>query len=143
MSVEHILAIKGRDVVTIEPTRTLAEAARLLAERRIGAVIVGDVFRPVLGILSERDIVRAVAERGAASLDEPVSTLMTSKVVTCSCSAAINEIMEIMTEHKFRHLPVMEGGRLVGIVSIGDVVKHRVAEIEAETRAMRDYIATA
>ena len=143
MTVEHILRTKGRDVVMIEPTRTLAEAAHLLAERKIGAVIVGDVFRPVMGILSERDIVRAVAARGGAALQEPVSQLMTHKVITCTEKAAITEIMEIMTEGKFRHLPVVEGGRLVGIVSIGDVVKHRVAEIEAETRAMRDYIATA
>ena len=143
MTVEHILRTKGRDVVMIEPTRTLAEAAHLLAERKIGAVIVGDVFRPVMGILSERDIVRAVAARGGAALQEPVSQLMTHKVITCTEKAAITEVMEIMTEGKFRHLPVVEGGRLVGIVSIGDVVKHRVAEIEAETRAMRDYIATA
>ena len=143
MTVEHILRTKGRDVVMIEPTRTLAEAAHLLAERKIGAVIVGDVFRPVMGILSERDIVRAVAARGGAALQEPISQLMTHKVITCTEKAAITEVMEIMTEGKFRHLPVVEGGRLVGIVSIGDVVKHRVAEIEAETRAMRDYIATA
>lgn len=143
MTVEHILRTKGRDVVMIEPTRTLAEAAQLLAERKIGAVIVGDVFRPVMGILSERDIVRAVAARGGGALQEPVSQLMTHKVVTCTGQSAITEVMEIMTEGKFRHLPVVEGGRLVGLVSIGDVVKHRVAEIEAETRAMRDYIATA
>ena len=143
MTVEHILRTKGRDVVMIEPTRTLAEAAHLLAERKIGAVIVGDVFRPVMGILSERDIVRAVAARGGAALQEPVSQLMTHKVITCTEKAAITEVMEIMTEGKFRHLPVVEGGRLVGIVSIGDVVKHRVAEIEAETRARRDSIATA
>jgi len=143
MTVEHILLTKGRDVATIEPTVTLAEAARILSERRIGAVVVSDVFRPVVGILSERDIVRAVAARGTSALDEAVSTFMTEKVVTCTGQAAINEIMELMTDGKFRHVPVVEGGRLAGIVSIGDIVKHRLAEIEAETRAMRDYIATA
>ncbi|HEV2557024.1 MAG TPA: CBS domain-containing protein [Microvirga sp.] len=143
MTVKHILKTKGRDVVTIEADQTLGAAARLLSEKRIGAVVVGNTFRPVLGILSERDIVRAVAARGAAALDEPVSRSMTEKVVTCSETAAVNEVMEIMTDGKFRHLPVVDGGRLTGIISIGDVVKHRVAEIEAETAAMRDYIAMA
>ncbi len=143
MTVEHILRGKGRNVVTIEPEQTLAQAAQLLSERRIGAVIVGDTFRPVMGILSERDIVRALAARGAAALDEPVSRSMTEKVVTCTAASAINEVMEIMTDGKFRHVPVIENGRLTGIVSIGDIVKHRLAEVEAETQAMRDYIATA
>jgi CBS domain-containing protein len=143
MTVKHILKTKGRDVVTIEADQTLGAAARLLSEKRIGAIVVGNTFRPVLGILSERDIVRAVAARGAAALDEPVSRSMTEKVVTCSETAAVNEVMEIMTDGKFRHLPVVDGGRLTGIISIGDVVKHRVAEIEAETAAMRDYIAMA
>ena len=143
MNVEHILQSKGRTVVTIEPQSTLAEAARLLSERRIGAVLVGDTFRPVLGILSERDIVRAIAARGASALDEPVSQSMTAKVTTCTGRASINEVMEVMTDGKFRHLPVVEANKLLGIISIGDVVKHRVAEIEAETAAMRDYIATA
>jgi CBS domain-containing protein len=143
MTVDHILLNKGRHVVTIEPNRTLGEAAMLLSERRIGAVVVSEGGRPVLGILSERDIVRAVAARGATALEEPVSRSMTEKVITCTGHSAINEIMEIMTEGKFRHVPVVEGGHLVGIVSIGDIVKHRLAEVEAETRAMRDYIATA
>lgn len=143
MTVEHILRIKGRNVVTIEPQRTLAQAAQLLSERRIGAAVVGDTFRPVLGILSERDIVRAVAARGPAALDEPVAQSMTEKVVTCTGASAIDEVMGLMTDGKFRHVPVVENGRLCGIVSIGDIVKHRLAEVEAESRAMRDYIATA
>jgi CBS domain-containing protein len=143
MTVEHILRAKGRTVITIEPELTLAQAAQLLSERRIGAVIVANTFRPVLGILSERDIVRAVAARGPAALDEPVSRSMTEKVVTCTGASAINEVMELMTDGKFRHVPVVENGRLSGIVSIGDIVKHRLAEVEAESRAMRDYIATA
>lgn len=143
MTVEHILRSKGRNVVTVEPDRTLIEVAKLLSEQRIGAVLVGDAFRPVLGILSERDIVRAVAERGPAALEEPISQFMTGKVETCTGESAINEVMEMMTTGKFRHVPVVEGGRLVGIVSIGDIVKHRLAEVEAETQAMREYIATA
>lgn len=143
MTVEHILRSKGRNVVTVEPDRTLSEVAKLLSEQRIGAVLVGDAFRPVLGILSERDIVRAIAARGPAALDEPISRSMTGKVETCTGEAAINEVMEMMTTGKFRHVPVVEGGRLVGIVSIGDIVKHRLAEVEAETQAMREYIATA
>lgn len=143
MNVEHILQAKGHDVLTIEPSRTLVEAARALTERKIGAVIVVGPDASVLGILSERDIVRAVARAGAAALDTPVAQHMTGKVVTCTRQTSINDLMGMMTERKFRHLPVVENGRLCGIISIGDVVKHRVAEIEAETEAMREYIATA
>jgi CBS domain-containing protein len=143
MSVEHILHSKGRNVVTIEAGRTLAEAAHLLNDRKIGAVVVSDPSRPVLGILSERDIVRALARRGAGALQEPVSQSMTREVVTCTGRSGINELMEMMTSGKFRHIPVVEGGTLVGIVSIGDIVKHRLAEVEAESQAMREYIATA
>ena len=143
MVVEHILAGKGRNVVTIEPERTLAEVARHLDEKRIGAVLVSDAGHVVLGIISERDIVRAVARGGAAALEEPASKYMTSKVITCTGRTALSELMSIMTEGKFRHVPVIEDGRLSGIVSIGDIVKHRVAEIEAEHRALREYIATA
>jgi CBS domain-containing protein len=143
MNVEHILQAKGRDVLTIEPGRTLAEAARSLTERRIGAIVVAGPDQAVLGILSERDIVRAVARGGAEALQSPVSHYMTGKVVTCTRQTSINELMEVMTERKFRHMPVVENGRLCGIISIGDVVKNRVAEIEAESQAMREYIATA
>lgn len=143
MTVEHILAAKGRNVVTIEPERTLAEAARLLDEKRIGAAVVSDAGHAVLGIFSERDIVKAIARGGAAALDEPVSRHMTAKVITCTGRSAISELMEIMTAQKFRHVPIVEEGRLNGIVSIGDIVKHRLAEIEAEHQALREYIATA
>jgi CBS domain-containing protein len=143
MNVEHILQAKGREVLTIEPGRTLAEAARALTERRIGAVVVTGPDQSVLGILSERDIVRAVARGGAAALESPVSEHMTGKVVTCTRQSSINELMEAMTARKFRHMPVVENGRLCGIISIGDVVKNRVAEIEAESQALREYIATA
>ena len=143
MNVEHILSDKGRKVVTIAPGKSLAEASQVLSENRIGAVIVSDGSNPVLGILSERDIVRAVAAGGGAALGEPVSRHMTGKVVTCTSRMAINDLMETITTGKFRHVPVVENGALVGIVSIGDIVKHRLAEIESESRALRDYIATA
>jgi CBS domain-containing protein len=143
MNVEHILMAKGRDVLTIEPSRTLADAARALTEKKIGAVIVGGPGEAVLGILSERDVVRAVARGGASALDHPISQHMTGKVVTCTRQTTINELMDEMTQRKFRHMPVVENGRLCGIISIGDVVKHRVAEIEAEHQALREYIATA
>jgi CBS domain-containing protein len=143
MSVARILEDKGRDVQTILPHRTLAEAAAMMAERRIGAAVVTGADGAVLGILSERDIVRAIADKGAGALDEPVSRRMTGKVVTCGLGMTIDDAMEVMTKGKFRHLPVVDGGRLVGIVSIGDIVKRHIERMEAETRAMRDYIAMA
>ena len=143
MSVERILAGKGRNVVTVPPGSTLAEAAEILSRHRIGAAVIVDGEGAVLGIISERDVVRAVAEGGTTSLAQPVSGRMTSQVVTCGPSCTIDEIMGLMTKGKFRHVPVVEGGRLGGIISIGDMVKHRLAEIEEEQRAMRDYIATA
>jgi CBS domain-containing protein len=143
MNVEHILSAKGRQVMTMAPQATLMEAVRTLSEKRIGAVVVADSSSPVLGILSERDIVRALATNGTGALEQPLSRYMTAKVVTCTTRSAINDLMETMTMGKFRHVPVVEDGRLLGIVSIGDVVKHRVAEIEGESRALRDYIATA
>ncbi len=143
MNVRNILSQKGREVVTIGPDQTLGEAARLLAERRIGAIVVAQPARSVKGILSERDIVRAVASGGVNVLTDPVSRYMTVKVVTCQENASINEVMQIMSDGKFRHLPVVEEAQLVGVVSIGDVVKWRLAEIEAEHQALKDYIATA
>ena len=142
MIVEHILAAKGHEVVTVKPERTLLETARLLDEKRIGAVVVSDADHPVLGIISERDIARAVAQRGAAMLDEPVSQHMTAKLFTCTRSCTVSDLMEVMTDRKVRHVPIVEAGRLSGIISIGDVVKHRLAELEAEERLMHDYTAT-
>jgi len=143
MIVNRILSIKGRDVVTIEPGRFLSEAAKLLSERRIGALLVCDERRPVSGIISERDIVRALAAHGPDALQQPVSRFMTEQVMTCTGETSINDVMELMTQQKFRHVPVVEGGRLVGIVSIGDVVKSRLEEVEAEAQAIKEYIATA
>jgi CBS domain-containing protein len=143
MIVNRILSIKGREVVIIEPSRSLREAATILSERRIGALLVTDGKRPVSGIISERDIVRAIASHGNGALDEPVSRFMTGKVVTCTGQTSINDVMELMTQQKFRHVPVVEGESLVGIISIGDVVKFRLEEIEAEAQAIKEYIATA
>ncbi|MXQ09939.1 CBS domain-containing protein [Microvirga makkahensis] len=143
MNVDQILSLKGRNVVSIESNRSVSEAARLLSEQRIGALVVVDGARPVSGILSERDIVRAVAAHGARALDEPVSRFMTGQVVTCTGRTLVNDLMELMTQQKFRHVPVVEAGQLVGIISIGDVVKQRVEEIEAESQAIKEYIATA
>lgn len=143
MTVKAILSRKGGDVVTIAPTASLAEAAKLLAERRIGAIVITSADQRVAGILSERDIVRVLAASGPAVLDQPVASFMTRKVVTCAESETIVSLMERMTAHRFRHMPVVEQNRLVGIISIGDVVKLRVEEIERESNALRDYIATA
>ena len=143
MTVKAILSHKSPDIVSIEPTATLAEAAKLLAERRIGAVLVLGIEGRVAGILSERDIVRALAERGASMLDERVDQVMTRKVFTCSETDTVAHIMEQMTAQKFRHVPVVDEGRLTGIISIGDVVKYRLHEIENETNALREYILTA
>lgn len=143
MAVKAILSSKGSDVITIEPTATLDSAVKMLAARRIGALVVLGPEQRVIGILSERDIVRVLAERGAEALTLPLSQVMTRKVQTCTQSATIGDLMEQMTTGKFRHVPVMEDERLIGIVSIGDVVKERVHEIEREASELRDYIQTA
>jgi len=143
MTVGRILAAKGREVVTIQSERTIADAAQLLAEKRIGAIVVTGPQDSVRGIVSERDIVRMLATQGANALDAPVSSCMTREVVTTDERTTLHSLMEQMTAGRFRHLPVVEDGRLAGIVSIGDVVKHRLAEIEKEQQAMREYIATA
>jgi CBS domain-containing protein len=141
MSVGKILETKGRAVVTAEASQSLLEASRLLGEYRIGAVVVCGPGRQVEGILSERDIVRAVSKGGGGALAEKVGDHMTKKVVTCVAAMSINQVMEIMTAGKFRHVPVVVDGRLDGMISIGDVVKHRLAELELESQTLRDYIA--
>ena len=143
MTVSIILAAKGREVVSVEPGVTLAAAVARLTEKNIGALVVLGVDRRIVGILSERDIVHALAEYGAAALGEPISRFMTRQVSTCTDGETIASIMERMTAGKFRHLPVLDQGRLVGVVSIGDVVKHRLQEMERDSAAMRDYILTA
>jgi CBS domain-containing protein len=143
MNVKTILSTKGAGVVTIEPNATLEDAVAMLTKHRIGALVVLGADQRVIGILSERDIVRSLAELGAAALAMPLAQVMTRKVVTCSESETVGAIMERMTTGKFRHVPVIEQERLVGIISIGDVVKHRLSEIERESAALRDYIQTA
>jgi CBS domain-containing protein len=146
MNVKTILAAKknlGGDIVGIEPTATLAAAIKTLAKHRIGALVIRGAGGRVAGILSERDIVRALAEQGASALDAQVGQTMTRGVETCGEDESCASIMERMTAGKFRHMPVVRGGKLTGLVSIGDVVKHRVGEIEQESEAMRDYIRTA
>jgi CBS domain-containing protein len=142
MTVRAILDTKGHQVQSVEPGAKLANAIKLLSERRIGAVLVMGQGR-IEGILSERDIVRVLGERGASVLEEPVSSAMTRKVVSCREKDTVSEIMETMTNGKFRHVPVVEDGRVVGLISIGDVVKWRVSEYEREQEALRDYIKTA
>ena len=143
MTVARILAVKGRDVVTTQPHRTLREVADLLARKSIGAVLVTSADGHVLGIISERDIVRAVAHGGASALEDAASRHMTNQITTATIQTRVDEIMEAMTQGRFRHVPIVESDRLIGLISIGDVVKHRIAEIEDETKALRDYIATA
>jgi CBS domain-containing protein len=142
MTVRAILDTKGHQIESVEPDARLSAAIKILAERKIGAVLVMSQGR-VEGILSERDIVRVIGERGAAALDEPVSAVMTRKVVSCKQADTVAAIMEMMTSGKFRHLPVVEDDRVVGLISIGDIVKWRVGEYEAEQEALREYIKTA
>jgi CBS domain-containing protein len=142
MTVRAILNSKGHQITSVEPDTKLSAAIKILSERKIGAVLAMDKGR-IEGILSERDIVRVLGERGAAVLDEPVSAVMTRKVISCKPSDTVSAIMEMMTSGKFRHLPVVEDGRVVGLISIGDIVKRRVSEYENEQEALREYIKTA
>ncbi len=140
MLVSDILKAKGSAVVSIDPQASVAEAAAVLAEKRIGSLLIleGD---SIAGILSERDIVRALARQGAGCLEGPVSQLMTARVVTCSPAQSISDVMEMMTQGRFRHVPVLDGGRLAGMISIGDVVKWRLEEAQEELRQMTAYVA--
>lgn len=140
MNVAAILRQKGRAVTTVAPGVTLLEVADKLAAKRIGAIVVVGARGEVAGIISERDIIRVLAEQGPACLAKPVDDSMTRQVVTCRETDTLDELMAMMTARRFRHLPVITDGALVGIISIGDVVKHHVAEVEMEATAMREYI---
>jgi CBS domain-containing protein len=142
MTVQAVLGNKGFEVISIHADVTLAEAIALLSARHIGAVLVMK-DHSIEGILSERDVVRVLAKRGAAALEAPVGEVMTRKVVTCRRADTAASIMEKMTNGKFRHLPVVENDHVVGLISIGDIVKWRVKEYEREQEALRDYIKTA
>jgi CBS domain-containing protein len=142
MNIGQILKAKGRAVATARPDTPLIEIATKLAQKKIGAIIIVGDNGKVAGIVSERDIIRKLGERGPSVLDEPVSLSMTANVISCSETSTLDEIMEIMTQGRFRHVPVIEDGALVGIVSIGDVVKNHIAEVEMEVTAMRGYFVT-
>ncbi|MFL5260039.1 MAG: CBS domain-containing protein [Hyphomicrobiales bacterium] len=143
MTVSHILNGKGRGVITASSAETVRSVALILAEKRIGAVVVVDSQGRIEGIASERDFVRAIAFEGAAALDRPIGELMTKNVRTCSPEDTESELMALMTEHRIRHIPVLDDGKLAGIISIGDVVKFRIEAIEREAEEMKTYISSA
>ena len=142
MNVAAILKTKGREVFTTAPDTTLLDSTKLLGIHRIGCIVITAPDGKVIGIVSERDIVREISRAGSKVLKEAVEVCMTKTVVTCRESDTIDRIMAEMTAHRFRHMPVVERGRLIGLVSIGDVVRMRIAEAEMEAAAMREYIAT-
>ncbi|GAB4354317.1 MAG: CBS domain-containing protein [Oricola sp.] len=143
MMVKHILADKGTDIFTLPLDATGEDAVNALAEHNIGALIVATPDKIIKGIVSERDIVRAVSRGGTDVLRRPVAELMTAKVRTCTEESTILEVMETMTDGRFRHLPVERDGKLAGVISIGDVVKWRIMEVEREAEEIRSYIASA
>ncbi|MRG55559.1 CBS domain-containing protein [Phyllobacterium sp. SYP-B3895] len=143
MTVKMILERKGYDVFNTNPETTLGQAVAMLAQHKIGAIVVCNDKRAIKGILSERDVVRAIAAEGADALAKPISEIMTIKVSVCSERHTVNQVMEMMTRGRFRHLPVEKDGQLHGLVSIGDVVKLRIEEVERESEEIRSYIATA
>ncbi|MBW8281973.1 MAG: CBS domain-containing protein [Rhizobium sp.] len=142
VSVKSILDVKGRDVVTIGPNVTLTEAARILDEHKIGAVVVVGMENRIVGIFTERDLVRSIGRAGPSALDQPVSAMMTADVYRCRDDSTVNELMEIMSSRRFRHVPVEDNGKLSGIISIGDVVKSRIREVEIEAEQIKAYIAS-
>jgi CBS domain-containing protein len=142
VQISQLLRRKGREVATIDAAETVRAALALLAEKGIGALVVSSDGRRVEGILSERDVARGLHEHGAGLLAEPVASVMTSQVHTCQPEASVHDLAQTMTDHRVRHVPVVEDGALVGIVSIGDVVKARLDELEEERRQLVDYIQT-
>ena len=142
MTVNEILGVKGTEVITVDVRTTVAELGKLLSRKNIGAALVLEDGQ-LRGVASERDLVHALAERGVECLDWAVTELMKSPVITCAPDEKVNAVMATMTERRVRHVPVVSEGRLVGLVSIGDVVKHRLKEIEDEAQGLRDYITLA
>ena len=140
MRVSNLLATKGHEVATISQERSVSDAVQMLKERRIGALVVTGADAPLAGIFSERDVVRAIAESGAAALDLKVADLMSSEVTTCDESTSVTDLMGLMTAKRIRHVPVVHEGQLVGMVSIGDVVKARFDELEHEKQDLLDYV---
>lgn len=142
MTVQAILNVKGKDVVSVLPTDRVSSAVVTMMRHGIGAVLVRDEVGAVVGILSERDVMRGIARDGQGCLEALVGSLATREVVSCRPEDGIGHLMALMTSNRFRHLPVMRDGTLAGIISIGDVVKHRLAEVETEARSLREYVAT-
>ena len=142
MRIQNILASKGREVVTIKADVSVRQAVSILCERRIGAVVITGGDQMIDGIFSERDLIRAINEKGAAVLDRPVCEIMTREVQTCTRFDEVVDVMGLMTRRRFRHIPVVENGKLIGLVSIGDAVKARIADAEHEAEALKEYIAT-
>lgn len=140
MLISEVLRRKGNAVATVVPTATISEVVSALAQYGVGALVVSADGTAVDGIISERDVVRALAAHGRDAVDRTAADVMTSEVVTCSETATIEQLMTEMTERRFRHVPVTEDGKLVGIVSIGDVVNARVRNLETETRQLTNYI---
>ncbi|KKX33744.1 CBS domain-containing protein [Rhizobium sp. LC145] len=141
ITVKNMLDAKGRNVVTVGPDKTLQEVAEILNQNRIGAVVVVGSSGNITGIFTERDLVRAIAGKGPTVLQQPVKSAMTATVLRCREDFTVNQLMEMMTGKRFRHVPVEDGGKLVGIISIGDVVKSRIQEIEFEAEQIKAYIA--
>jgi CBS domain-containing protein len=141
MNVSEILKQKGTAVVTASPQASLTEITGLLDEKRIGAVVMVNLDGTIAGILSERDIVRAIARKGLGVMTEPASTVMTRKVHVCKPSDSLHDVMSLMTDSRIRHLPVTYEGKLMGLISIGDVVKKRIEQTEQEALSLREYIA--
>ena len=142
MQVETILQSKGHAVFTVEAGAPISEAIAILNGKKIGAVVVVDAKGKVAGILSERDIVRRLDKDPVALLASPVRSAMTAKVITCTSGASVSDLMETMTRHRVRHIPIVDSGKLTGIVSIGDVVKRKIEETEQEALALKEYIAS-
>ena len=143
MTVARILARKGRDIDTVRPNATMRDVVDVLAAKHIGALVIVDADGAMKGIVSERDVVRALATHGVDALEDPVARYMTTSVVTATEADTVVAVAQRMSSGRFRHMPVVEDGRLVGIVSVGDAIKHRLEQMEAEHSAMREYIATA
>lgn len=140
MNVSQLLSLKGREVATIKSDDTVATVVAILAERGFGALVVSNDGQIIVGIVSERDIVRNMATHGGGLLDQPVSAIMTRAVRTCNEKDSVDQLMTVMTEGRFRHLPVTEEGKLVGLISIGDVVKVRVRQLEHEAKQLERYV---
>ncbi|MGH6891841.1 MAG: CBS domain-containing protein [Dongiaceae bacterium] len=140
MTIAHILHGKPHRLISVAPEQTLQQAAEVLARERIGALLVLKPNGDIAGIISERDIVRAVGTTGADILARPVAELMSKEVICCSPDDTVDQAMAMMTERRFRHLPVRQGGKIVAMISIGDVVKRKVEDAEAESQSLREYI---